>query len=366
MIDQSQSNSQVILSALPMPILLIDETRRVCATNIACEDFFSRSQNKIKNQKIEDIIHFKDDKINASIFDQVNDVSAQNVEIILPNGPIAVDIWINAVGDKANSWVLMIMKRPRQRDYIGEHSEAGEQMAIGAPAILSHEIKNPLAGIKGAAQFLAKTNDPTAKAMTNLIVAEVDRIARLLDQMQNLGNQNIINFKEENIHKILDQAVQNIRVANPQFPEITCYYDPSLPDILVDYDAVLQILINILQNAIDACSHLEYPKIIISTRFVLSGALRRSNPETQQTIKLPIEVTIKDNGPGIPKHIQNELFAPFVTTKREGQGLGLAIVRKFVRQLNSRILHERDEEQHITIFKLLLPIAPNIEKKYDA
>ena len=365
-IDQNQISSQLILSALPIPILLIDEDRIIHATNNACEDFFSRSQNKFKGQRIENIIRFKDKHVNGSLFDFTNDLSAQNIDIILPNGATSVDIWVNNIGDAHNLWALMIINRPHRRDYIGEHSEAGEQLAIGAPAILSHEIKNPLAGIKGAAQFLSKNNDPTAKAMTNLIVDEVDRIARLLDQMQNLGNTNTITINEENIHEILDQAVQNIRVANPNFPDIIRYYDPSLPNILVDYDAVLQILINILQNAIDACVHLEEPQITISTRFVLSGALRRSNADKQQTIKLPIEVTIKDNGPGIAKHIQNELFTPFVTTKREGQGLGLAIVRKFVRQLNSRILYERDEENYITIFKLLLPMAPNQEKKNDS
>jgi len=361
MVVDNQMDGRAILSALPVPILLIANNDIIVA-NSASEDFFSQSKKRLEGKKLSDIVKFNDERINEAIQLKNNNLSAQNMEILLPKGMVQVDIWISEIDMPPASKILMIMKRHIKRDYIGDHSEAGDQFALGAPAILSHEIKNPLAGIKGAAQFLSKTGDESTHSMTQLIVTEVDRIARLLDQMQNLGNQTPAKFNEENIHIILDQAVQSIKVANPDFPDIICRFDPSLPDIYVDYDAVLQILINLIQNAIDACKNIEEPKIIISTRFVLSGALRRANDdESHQTIKLPIEVMIKDNGPGIPKHIENELFTPFVTTKREGQGLGLAIVRKFIRQLNSRILHERDDKNGMTIFRILLPMA-----SYDA
>lgn len=357
-----------ILSAIPVPILLIDDDNIIMMANETSEIFFSRSKNRLEGRNISDIVRFNDQRINDAIANKDDDLSAQNMEFLTPTGTILVDVLIgffNTVDNRKHSGMrkmrLLIMRHRNTRDYIGDHSEAGEQLAMGAPAILSHEIKNPLAGIKGAAQFLSKKVDGSALAMTQLIVNEVDRIARLLDQMQNLGNQIPVRFSEENIHIILDQAVQSIKVANPNFPDIICRYDPSLPNIYVDYDAVLQILINLIQNAIDACCDVNLPEIVVTTRFVMSGSLRRGNDD-QTTIKLPIEVTIKDNGPGIPSHIQNELFTPFVTTKREGQGLGLAIVRKFVRQLNSRILHERDEINGNTIFRLLLPMADGSER----
>lgn len=353
-----------VLSAIPVPIFVIDDDNVIAMANENSEIFFARGKSKLEGRPVAEVVKFNDQRINNAIANRDDDLSAQNMEILTANGAVLVDVLIGHLSAPENMR-LLIMRHRNRRDYIGDHSEAGDQMAVGAPAILSHEIKNPLAGIKGAAQFLSKNSDPGAKAMTDLIVAEVDRIARLLDQMQNLGNKNIVKLSEENIHIILDQAVQSIRVANPQFSEIFCFYDPSLPNIFVDYDAVLQILINILQNAVDACADQDDPKITISTRFVLSGALRRSDQDTLKTIKLPIEVSITDNGPGIPEHIENELFTPFVSTKREGQGLGLAIVRKFVRQLNSRILHERDEEKQITIFRLLLPIATHDEKNND-
>ncbi len=351
-----------ILSALPIPIMLVNEDNIIVQANDSCEDFFERGKNRIEGRAVEQIVTFIDTRINEALVTMNNDLTAQNMQIITPSGSALVDVWINALHSHRDMRIIMIVKRREKRDYIGDHSEAGEQLAMGAPAILSHEIKNPLAGIKGAAQFLAKKANASELPMTSLIVTEVDRIARLLDQMQNLGNHNPVQFNEENIHIILDQALQSIRIANPKLPNIITQYDPSLPNIYVDYDAVLQILINLIQNGIDACHDTENPEIIIKTRYVMSGSLRRSNDQNTNIVKLPIEVIIKDNGPGIAQHIHNELFTPFVTTKREGQGLGLAIVRKFIRQLNSRILHERDDKNGLTIFRILLPMSHGIEK----
>lgn len=350
-----------ILAAIPVPILLTDHNNIVVMANETSEIFFARSKNKLEGQNIQNILIFNDQRINDAIANQDDDLSAQNMELITSSGTVIVDVLIGFI-TVPQKMRLIIVRHRNSRDYIGDHSEAGEQLAMGAPAILSHEIKNPLAGIKGAAQFLAKKANDSQLAMTNLIVTEVDRIARLLDQMQNLGNQKPAQFKEENIHIILDQALQSIRIANPTFPDIVTQYDPSLPNIYVDYDAVLQILINLIQNGIDACVNEESPQIMIKTHYVMSGSLLRSNNQNNSAVKLPIEVIIKDNGPGVPEHIRNELFTPFVTTKRDGQGLGLAIVRKFIRQLNSRILHERDEENGLTIFRILLPMSPGIEK----
>ena len=271
------SEDSAILSALPIPIMLVNEENIIVKANDSCEDFFERGKNRIENRSVEHIIKFIDKRINEALVTMDNDLSAQNMEIITPSGSALVDVWLNALQSQQNMRIIMIVKRREKRDYIGDHSEAGEQLAIGAPAILSHEIKNPLAGIKGAAQFLAKRADSSGLAMTNLIVTEVDRIARLLDQMQNLGNNKPVQFREENIHIILDQALQSIRIANPKFPDIVTQYDPSLPNIYVDYDAVLQILINLVQNGIDACKGVEEPEIIIKTHYVMSGSLRRSN-----------------------------------------------------------------------------------------
>jgi two-component system nitrogen regulation sensor histidine kinase GlnL len=228
---------------------------------------------------------------------------------------------------------------------------------MGAPAILGHEIKNPLAGIKGAAQLLARQCGAGGKALTDLIVTEVDRIARLLDQMQNLGGTQSVKIVPANIHVLIERAIRSIRAANEFLPNFTINYDPSLPDVLIDPDAMVQILINLLQNAIDAVGDQANGVIGISTRYVMASS------RVSASIKLPIEIAITDNGPGVPIHIVDELFSPFVTTKRDGQGLGLAIVRKLVQQINSRIIFDRDDAAGLTAFKLLLPIARGNSRK---
>jgi two-component system nitrogen regulation sensor histidine kinase GlnL len=137
-------------------------------------------------------------------------------------------------------------------------------------------------------------------------------------------------------------------------PAIDINYDPSLPDVQIEADAMVQVLINLIQNAIDALAHTADPQIGISTRFVMGAALRS---EGDKGVRLPVEVTISDNGPGVAAHIETELFSPFVTTKREGQGLGLAIVRKYLSQMNGRISVERDTTSQRTIFRIFLPLA---------
>ena len=139
-------------------------------------------------------------------------------------------------------------------------------------------------------------------------------------------------------------------------PEISINYDPSLPEVMIDADAMVQIIINLMQNAIDALEGRFDGIIGISTRFVMSGELREVDVD-RRSIKLPVEIAISDNGPGVPAHIEEELFSPFVTTKRDGQGLGLAIVRKLISQMHSRIIFERDEAKLLTSFRLFLPVA---------
>jgi len=189
-----------------------------------------------------------------------------------------------------------------------------------------------------------------------LIVNEVDRIARLLDQMQKLGRSEPAELAPANVHLLIERAIRSLRAANRAMPELSINYDPSLPEVMIDADGMVQILINLLQNAVDALQGRLDGVIGISTRYVMSGALRETDIE-RRTVKLPVEIAISDNGPGVPAHIEDELFSPFVTTKRDGQGLGLAIVRKLIQQMNSRIMFERDTAQQRTVFRLFLPVA---------
>lgn len=352
----NRPDDALLLAALPLPMLLVGQDNLIAYANHASESFFGRSISRLLGSNITTSLGCTDERFNLALTDIEGDLSAQDMELMTPLGAMIADLSICNIPSDAKWRMVIISPRHPGRLHINEHNEAGSQQALGAPAILSHEIKNPLAGIKGAAQLLARQIGEKHKPLTDLVVNEVDRIARLLDQMQNLGNVAPSNILPENIHLLIERAIRSIRAANKALPEISINYDPSLPDVMIDADAMVQIIINLLQNAIDALENDMNANIKISTRFVMSGALRDLGGDKRAT-KLPVEITISDNGPGVPAHIEDELFAPFVTTKRDGQGLGLAIVRKLITQMNARISYERDLDSKMTHFRMFLPVA---------
>ena len=345
-----------LLASIPVPVLLIGPDNVIAFANDASEAFFGRSRRKLEGQPVVSVLAFDSSRMNAALTSGENDISAQDMELQTPHGSITVDINISVLPGDPEWRIALISPRHGGREHISEHKDSGQQQAMGAPAILGHEIKNPLAGIKGAAQLLARRVDAKDQPLTELIVNEVDRIVRLLDQMQKLGRSEPPEFAPANVHLLIERAIRSIRAANRAMPELSINYDPSLPEVMIDADGMVQILINLMQNAVDALDGRLDGVIGISTRFVMSGALREADMD-RRSIKLPVEIAISDNGPGVPAHIEKEMFSPFVTTKRDGQGLGLAIVRKLVSQMNSRIVFERDEAKAQTQFRLFLPVA---------
>jgi two-component system, NtrC family, nitrogen regulation sensor histidine kinase GlnL len=350
--------SSHLIASLPLPVFLVGPDNIISFANDASEGFLGQSKRRVEGAAVASILRFNNDRMNRALEAGEGDLSAQDMDVHTKSGLSNVDISITTMPRNPDWRLVVVTPRHNSRAHIGEQKDAGKQQALGAPAILGHEIKNPLAGIKGAAQLLARRVDPKDQPLTDLIVNEVDRIARLLDHMQDLGQSKLGQFAPANIHALIERAIRSIRAANRMMPSIAINYDPSLPEVMINDDAMVQILINLLQNAIDAIENIDEAVIGISTRFVMSGALREAigSKDTHRTIKLPVEIVISDNGPGVPVHIEDELFAPFVTTKRDGQGLGLAIVKKLILQMNSRIVYERDTAKKTTNFKLFLPV----------
>ena len=349
-----------LLSAIPLPMLAVDGGGVIVFANDAVESFLGKSRRRLMGSLPHNFLQFRSERLNAALSGSDSDLSAQNMEMTGPDGNSQiVDMYITSIAARVGWRMILLIPRPNERDQLGERSDDGRQQAIGAPAILGHEIKNPLAGIKGAAQLLSKRVKPTDTTLTGLIVTEVDRITKLLDQMQNLGRSHSGELVACNIHELIERAIRSIRAANADMPSIAINYDPSLPDVWIDADAMVQILINLMQNAIDALRGCADPEIGIGTRFVMGGALREADEDggAMRAFRLPVEVSISDNGPGIAAHVEKEIFSPFVTTKRDGQGLGLAIVRKLMTQMHSRVSMERDQHHGRTIFQLYLPVA---------
>lgn len=191
-------------------------------------------------------------------------------------------------------------------------------------------------------------------ALTRLIADEVDRIAKLIDQMQSLSRRTAPDLAPCNLHEAVRRA-RAIIEAGGKSPPIREEFDPSLPPVMGNGDLLVQILINLLANAADAVKRTENPRIVVRTRFASGLQLHRSIDG--QPVRLPIEIRVSDSGPGIDPTLRDHIFEPFVTSKKSGQGLGLALVRRLVADMNGRITHDRDEVGGWTHFRVHLPIA---------
>jgi len=235
-----------------------------------------------------------------------------------------------------------------------------EQSVTMLGKMLAHELKNPLAGIRGAAQLLqADLSEPDDLELTELITTEVDRIGRLAERMEKFGHNEFDKFTNFNVHEVLRKATllfENQNAGDLEFKEI---FDPSLPDVYGDVDGIMQIIVNLLANAVDAIrSEKAGGTIIIQTKY-RTGIQRRDRSGRKQS--LPVEVKISDSGPGIPEKLKDRIFQPFVTSKANGQGLGLALIAKIVEDHGGLI--EMSSEPGKTVFSILLPIHSNSEDR---
>ena len=234
-------------------------------------------------------------------------------------------------------------------------SSAAAYSAIGMSETLVHEIKNPLAGITGAAQFLSMSLTAEEKVMTDLIVLESKRIVTLLNQVEQFGDVTPPNSTRVNIHDVLDRSARSAAMANLSSVEIIKDYDPSLPEVWGDYDQLVQVFLNLIKNACEASD--KKVKIIIKTFYDPNLRLPLSDLSGP---KLPLHIQIIDHGLGIPKKIVQHIFDPFVSNKKNGKGLGLALVSKIVTQHKAHI--GVASKPGFTEFRVSLPISPKSKR----
>jgi two-component system nitrogen regulation sensor histidine kinase GlnL len=223
--------------------------------------------------------------------------------------------------------------------------------------MLAHEIKNPLSGIRGAAQLLEVDATDDMRLLTGLIRDEVDRIAALIDRMQHFTSNQPLICKAENIYPLLDHAINLALAGFARGRAIFRHYDPSLPFASVNGDALVQIMLNLIKNAVEATETVPEARrdIVVSTAF--RHGISLMSERGKQNAPLQVEVQVIDHGPGVPDSIRDVLFNPFISDKRSGQGLGLALVDKLVRDMNGLVQYERDAAEDRTIFRLLLPMG---------
>jgi len=345
------------LATLPLAVVLLAPGLRINSANPAAEQFFGQGRRRLSGRKLTEMLGF-DQQLAERIADSETPVSARDIEVSLAGGgPRRIDITVSPLIDEPG-WQLLTIHDNTATEALGDDPGGAELAALRGPEILAHEIKNPLAGIRGAAQLLGRKVGEKERALTSLIADEVDRIATLIDQMQTLSRRTPVPLEPCNLHEAIRRAIAVLEAAQTSpgnSLKIEEEFDPSLPSVLGSPDALVQVLINLLSNAREACKGMERPRIVVRTRFASGLQLRAT--ESGQPVRLPIELRVSDNGPGVEPAMRDHIFEPFVTSKKTGQGLGLPLVRKLVRDMNGRIGHERDEANGWTHFRVHLPLA---------
>ena len=348
----------VLLGALPHPILVLAEDERIIYANGAAEIFFQASQAMLKRQTLEEVVVFGCPLV--ALARQVRrsgvTVNEYGVDIGTPKvqAPRLVDIYGGPMPDAAELTVLMLQQRSMAQMIERQLTHrAAARSVSGLAAVLAHEIKNPLSGIRGAAQLLEPGLSDEDRALAQLICAETDRIRNLVDRMEVFGDERPLDTEPVNIHSVLDHVKKLAETGFARNVRVVEQYDPSLPHVPGHRDKLVQAFLNLVKNAAEAIAEGTEPgRIVLTTAF--RPGVRLSVPGTGARVGLPLCIEVEDNGAGVAEGVKPHLFDPFVTTKRKGTGLGLALVAKIVGDHGGII--ECESEPKRTVFRVLLPM----------
>jgi len=350
--------SGAILNSLPHPVLIIGDDNRVECVNVAAETFFQAGAPILCKQQLDELVAFGSPLL--ALVDQVRrDGSAVNeygVDLGSPKigAHRLVDIYAGPLGDSGNGILLMLQTRTMAQMIERQLTHRGAARTVsGMAAVLAHEIKNPLSGIKGAAQLLESSLPDADRVLTQLICSESDRICNLVDRMEVFGDERPLAREPVNIHEVLDHVKQIARNGFARHIQISENYDPSLPAIPGNRDKLVQAFLNLVKNAAEAIGEGRSDGHI-TLRTAFRPGVRLSVPGASTRVGLPLMISVEDNGPGIAEHLRQHLFDPFVTTKQNGTGLGLALVAKIIGDHGGII--ECDSQPRATCFQALMPM----------
>lgn len=353
---------EAVFGAIADPVFVVARDGHILAANPAAEEFFGIGQSHLRRQNLTDLAPFGSPLL--TLFEQAREgygaISEYGVLLGTPKSGVKnVNIQLSPIVDRDGAVVIQIEERTMASKMDRSLTHRGAARAVtGMAAVLAHEVKNPLSGIRGAAQLLEPGLEDDDRELTSLIIDEVQRIVALVDRMEAFSDARPATREAVNIHQVLERVIrlaENGFGSSVRFIEL---YDPSLPSVLGNRDQLIQVFLNLVKNACEAVPE-KKGEIQVTTAY--RHGVRLAVPGTAERIELPLEVTISDNGPGVPEDLRAHMFDPFVSTKPSGTGLGLALVAKIINDHGGII--EFDSTGRGATFRIYLPVARGEQEK---
>tara|TARA_Y100000589_G_scaffold312424_1_gene332760 strand:- start:95 stop:1282 length:1188 start_codon:yes stop_codon:yes gene_type:complete len=356
-VNQDQISTEM-LNVLPFPLLLIDQKDRFVWLNPAAESFFKSSTAFLAGHAVAELI--PSDSPFFALLERVRQAGRSVIEREL--GLISPKLGVrkgtfqmvpvparNKINNSAQ--VLVSIQEQSMAEQLSTQNQfKGAALSMSKmTALLAHEIKNPLAGIKGAAQLLELDLPAEYRELSGMIVDEADRITSLLSRIETLSTDAPLKFADVNIHEVLDHCIKITKASFGRHLQIVRRYDPSLPDVRADRELLVQCFLNLFKNAAEATKVGD--ELVLGTSYSMTRYIS-SLPDGKR-VHLPLQIEIEDTGTGIPEELSEHIFEPFISTKSGGSGLGLAMVASVIADHGGTITHQR--RQQVTCFSINLP-----------
>jgi two-component system nitrogen regulation sensor histidine kinase GlnL len=357
-----------LLNGLPHPVLAVAADGSICDLNVAAETFFQLSRMMLVRVKLEDVLPFGSPLLSAvaHALERGSVINEYRVDIGTPRigTERIVDINVSPLSAGGDGVVIMLQERTIADKMDRQLTHRGAARSVTALAsMLAHEIKNPLSGIRGAAQLLESGLSESDRELTSLICDETDRIVKLVDRMEVFSDERPIERDSVNIHSVLDHVKRVAQAGFGRHVRIVESYDPSLPPVLANRDQLVQVFLNLVKNAAEAVGEDAIDgQIELTTAF--RPGVRLKTPGVKAPVSLPLEFCVIDNGPGVAPDIAEHLFDPFVSNKSSGTGLGLALVAKIIGDHGGIV--ECESHPRRTTFRVLLPMFTSADGRTGA